>query len=66
MGNIGRVIDGLEIFRRYRPEMRIYAEHDMLYGPHAKEIALPEEEQRQLKALGWRINPDVNCWALGI
>ena len=62
MGNVREVIDGLEIFARYMPQMWLCAEHDIIYGPHGG-VQLTNDERLRLGTLGWFIDIESGCWA---
>ena len=65
MGNVKKIIDGLEIFRRHLGDVLwVEADHDIIYAAASNEVKLSEQERQQLDALDWFIDTEVDCWAI--
>lgn len=59
MPKIKRIIEGLQILAKYKPDDYCAAEHDVLYGPDAE---VTEEERKKLDELEWFYDDEVGCW----
>jgi len=64
MADFTKVLRGLTILDRYRPNQKVWAvsaEHDELFseGPHPSELS--EEHMKQLSEDGWNWN-EYQCW----
>lgn len=60
-----KLISGLSIFLRYKPNFWVEAGHEIIYGPHSEdeELDLNDLETKHLKEDGWFIDVETGYWA---
>ena len=63
MPNVESVIEGLQIFAKYKPGKWCAAEHDIIYGPCSDSDQISDEDRKRLDEIGWFIDGDSDSWA---
>jgi hypothetical protein len=57
------LMPGFEIFLKYKPDMWLAAEHDIIYGPFVDDCSFTDEEKKILEEGGWFVDTECDSWA---